>query len=186
MRGINLNFWAVLTLIFVAALSRLLLFAVPNVSPITAMAIFGGAYLTDKKWAFGITLIAMWISDILLNNIIYSQYFNGFSWFGSIYVYVALALIIFLASVILKKISFSRVFMTSLSASVLFFLVTNFGSWLAPMNGYPFNFQGLILAYEAGLPFFRFTLFGDLIFVFALFGVYALIRGKIMQVKQVA
>ena len=61
----------------------------------------------------------------------------------------------------------------SLGASVLFFLTTNFGSWLW-FNMYEHSLAGLIQCYAMAIPFFRYTLCGDLFFAVTLFGGYAL------------
>jgi|SRR5262245_21625143 len=59
------------------------------------------------------------------------------------------------------------------SASVLFFLVTNFGAWLQQALPYGYSLEGLINCYTAALPFYRGTFFGDMIFSAALFGAHA-------------
>ena len=178
-RQINLNIFTIIGIIFLAAISRLWLFAVPNVSPVTAIALFGGAYFANKKWAYLIPLVAMWLTDLVLNNIIYAQYFEGFVWGGSLWVYGGLVLIIFLASRLLQKIRVSRIIGVSLAASIIFFLITNFGSWLSGFQPYPKTFGGLLLAYEAGLPFLRYSLLGDLAFTGLLFGAFELMKRRI-------
>jgi hypothetical protein len=60
----------------------------------------------------------------------------------------------------------------SLASSVLFFLVTNFGSWLW-FNMYEHSMSGLIQCYAMAIPFFRYTLCGDLFFAVVLFSGYA-------------
>ena len=178
-RLIDLNVFAIIGIIFVAALSRLWLFAVPNVSPVTAIALFGGAYFANKKWAYVVPFAAMWLTDLLLNNIVYAQYFEGFVWGGSIWVYGGLMLIVFMASRLLQNVSPGRLIAVSLTASVIFFLVTNFGSWLSGFQPYPKTFGGLVLAYEAGLPFLRYSFLGDLLFTGVLFGTYELMKKRI-------
>ena len=54
----------------------------------------------------------------------------------------------------------------SLLASVLFFLVTNFGCWLW-FDLYEHSVSGLVHCYAQALPFFRYTLAGDLVFASA-------------------
>ena len=61
----------------------------------------------------------------------------------------------------------------SLAGAILFFLTTNFGSWLW-FNMYDRSIAGLTHCYVAALPFFRYTLAGDMFFAFVLFGGYAL------------
>jgi hypothetical protein len=62
----------------------------------------------------------------------------------------------------------------ALAGAVVFFLVSNFGCWLTPMMGYPRSLAGLVDCYVQGLPFFRGTLLGELIYTPLLFGAYIL------------
>ena len=62
----------------------------------------------------------------------------------------------------------------ALGGAVVFFLISNFGSWLTPIFGYERSLEGLLQCYAAGVPFFRAMLVGDLIYVPLLFGVFAL------------
>ena len=71
-----------------------------------------------------------------------------------------------------------RVLAYCLAGSVLFFVVTNFGAWLAsPM--YPRSGAGLLQAYVAGIPFFQWTLLGTLAYAALLFGGFALLRARL-------
>ena len=65
-----------------------------------------------------------------------------------------------------------------LAGSVLFFLVTNFGAWLASPV-YPRSGAGLLQAYIAGVPFFQWTLLGTLAYAAILFGGFALLRRRL-------
>jgi hypothetical protein len=64
---------------------------------------------------------------------------------------------------------------TALMAGLLFYLSTNFASWLSPVHHYERSFAGLMASYEAGLPFLRGTLAGDLFFSITIFGLAALV-----------
>ncbi|MBP7876283.1 hypothetical protein KA012_04795 [Candidatus Woesebacteria bacterium] len=57
------------------------------------------------------------------------------------------------------------------SASFLFFIVSNFGSWY---YWYPRTIDGLILCYSLAIPFYARTLTGDLVFGYG----YMLIKSK--------
>jgi hypothetical protein len=61
----------------------------------------------------------------------------------------------------------------TLSSSVFFFVVTNFGVWLTS-GMYVHNWSGIVSCYTLALPFFRNTLMSDAVFTAALFGIYAL------------
>jgi len=173
-RKIDLRFGLLLLLVFSVALSRLLPHP-PNFTPVGAMGLFGAAYFSRKYLAFLVPFAAMWISDLLLNNLVYAQlypdYYGAFSWFGNGWTYAAFGLIVLLGFVVLKKVSIPHLLGASLSASALFFLITNFGSWLADPI-YPKTWQGLTAAYALGFPFFWNTLAGDLFFTAVLFGVF--------------
>jgi hypothetical protein len=62
---------------------------------------------------------------------------------------------------------------TALGASLLFFVVTNFGAWLEQAYPYGYSFQGLLNCYAAAIPFYRGTFVGDMFFSAALFGAHA-------------
>lgn len=173
---INLHFGFITLMILAAALSRLLPHP-HNFAPVAGIGLFGAAYFSKKYYAFLIPFAAYWISDLILDNVFYAQYYDGFKWFGSPLVYLSFALIIALGFVLLKKVNFKNLLVAGLSASVLFFLITNFGSWLSSPV-YSKTFDGLIAAYIAGIPFFWNTLAGDLFYITVLFGAYELVKRR--------
>ncbi|MDR1552196.1 MAG: hypothetical protein LBS69_01875 [Prevotellaceae bacterium] len=176
-KKLNLRFGVIAAIILVAAMSRLLPH-LPNFAPVGGMALFGAAYYSKRRWAFIVPVAAMWISDIILNNIVYSQYFDGFVWFygGSIFTYGAFALITLLGIFVLKKISIFNLTCSVLAASVIFFLISNFGAWLSMADTYPRTFSGLQACYFAGIPFFRNTLLGDIFYTSVLFGTFEILQ----------
>ncbi len=150
-------------LIAIAALSRLLPHP-PNATPIAAMALFGGAYLTDRRLALLIPLAAMLLSDLLL----------GLHSLLPV-VYGAFVLTVLLGRWLRGRITPPRVAAATLASSVLFFVVTNFAVW-AWGGLYPKTPAGLAEAYIAAIPFFRNTLVGDAVYTVVLFGGYALLE----------
>src|SRR6185436_16501701 len=64
----------------------------------------------------------------------------------------------------------------SLLSSAAFFLISNFGVWMT--GNYPPTSEGLVACYVAAIPFFRFTLAGDLFYVGAMFGAFEWIRSR--------
>lgn len=163
-------------LIIFAALTRLLPHAY-NFTPIGAIALFGAAYFTRKKWALIVPLIAIWISDLLLNNITYAEYYDGFTWFtgGFLYLYGSIAMIVILGYYLLKKVTFGRVLGGALGASVIFFIISNFGVWISG-SMYPMSFEGLMACYTAAIPFFHYTIAGNVVYSAVLFGAYEWIK----------
>ena len=114
----------------------------PNFTPVTAIALFGGLYISNKILAYALPLIIMFISDIFL----------GFSSI-TLFVYSGFMLVTLIGK-LRKKSNILTIFMGSLS----FFIVTNFGVWLL---GYPKTWTGLVECYTLALPFFRNSLLGD-------------------------
>lgn len=172
------TFYILSGFILFAALSRLLPHAY-NFTPLGAIALFGAAYFKDKKWAFIVPITAFWISDLLLNNLLYSAYYEGFAWFtgGFIYIYGSIVMIGVLGYYLLKKVTLGRVVGGALGASVIFFVVSNFGVWLtSPL--YPLTAEGLIACYTAAIPFFHNTLAGNLVYSGVLFGGYEWLKSQ--------
>jgi hypothetical protein len=164
-------------IIVVAALSRLLFVMLPNFSPIGAIALFGAAYFSRKWLAFGIPIAAMWISDLLINNMVYPRMFpefydGSFAWGVSLWVYGAFALVVGLGFLLLKKVKIQNVLLASVLTAIVFFLVTNLGVW-AGGTLYPKTASGLLLCYGAAIPFFWNTLLSNLLFSGLLFGAYS-------------
>ncbi|MTI87105.1 MAG: hypothetical protein FH748_03965 [Balneolaceae bacterium] len=164
--------------ILVAAFSRIIPHPY-NFAPIGAMSIFGAAYFSDKRLSLMLPLVAMFISDLLVNNILYASFYEGFVWVspGFWSVYGAIALIVLAGWFILKKVNTKTVIAGSLSASIIFFLVTNFGVWLSSPT-YPLTFGGLMTSYTMAIPFFHFTVLGDLFYSGVLFGAFEFVKSR--------
>jgi hypothetical protein len=171
-KNISLRISTITLLILLAAFSRLIPHP-SNFAPIGAMALFGTAYFTQRYLAFFIPIVSMWLSDLVLNNVVYGRYFDRFVWGydGFYWTYGAFILICLVGFVLLKKVKPQRLIVASLSASVLFFLISNFGVW-ASDTMYPKSLSGLITCYAAGIPFFKNTLLGDLVFCSVMFGAF--------------
>ncbi|MBN2613834.1 MAG: hypothetical protein JXB00_19915 [Bacteroidales bacterium] len=186
-KKISLRFTIITVLILFAAFSRLIPHP-PNFAPIGAMALFGAAYFSQRIMAFLIPLVSMWLSDLVLNNLVYNRYFDHFAWFydGFYFTYGAFILIGLVGIVLLKRIKVKNLILASVLASVLFFIVSNFGVWVSTTI-YPKDFSGLMACYTAGLPFFKNTIVGDLIYTGALFGIFEFARHKVpaLQIKTI-
>lgn len=155
-----------ITLIIIGILSRILPHP-PNFVPITGIALFAGVYLSRKN-AFIIPLVTYLISDAIL----------GFYGWSMIFVYLGLILQIMIGINKFWKDEINRwlIGVGALLASIAFFIVSNFGSWLSLPQYYSRDFQGIVDCYVAALPFFRNSLVSDIIYTMILFGGYELVR----------
>lgn len=159
------RFWVITGMIAFAAVLRIVPHF-PNFTPVAAMALFGGAYFSNKKIAFIVPLIAMMVSDAIIG-------FHSTMWA----VYLSFALIVFIGFGLREKRKISNVFAAALFSSVLFFIITNFAVW-ATGTMYPMNLSGLLESYVAAIPFFRNSLLGDLFYVGIFFGAFEFVKLK--------
>jgi len=145
-------------LVLFAVYSRLLPHPA-NFAPIGAVALFSGAIL-PRKIGIMLPLAAMILSDLFLG--LHSTIL--FTW-GSF------ALIALGSSLYLKKHSLMNILVGSVSASLLFFFLSNFGVWLEGRL-YSLTMSGLIECYYNALPFLRNTLLSDMLYSSGFFALY--------------
>jgi uncharacterized protein DUF6580 len=163
-----------ISLIAVGALSRLAPHP-PNFTPVGSIALFGGARLAGWQ-AFAIPLAIMLVADMGLRAL-----------FGYPFAFVSYAC--FMINVLLGRMlrgstSVGRIAAFAFAGSVQFFLLTNFVTW-ARGTMYPHTLDGLMTCYIAALPFFAWTVAGDLFFSALLFGAYELL-GRRFALQQTA
>jgi hypothetical protein len=134
----------------------------PNFSPIGAIALFAGARSTGRWAAFAVPLGALFLRDCVIGLHVLMPV-----------VYACYVLNVCLGFSLKTSRKAWRIGATSLAASCVFFIVTNFADWLL-LGGYPPTAQGLFACYVAAIPFFGNTLAGDLFYTALMFGLYAL------------
>ena len=154
---------------------------IPNFAPVAALALFAGYYFRSAAVAIAVPLCVMLISD---------QVIGGYSWPLAVTVYAMLGIPVALRSLLRRNVSFQAtaesrstsklwlrnvgsIFGCCLGASLLFFFVTNLAVWQFT-SIYERSMAGLLQCFVSAIPFFRYTLMGDLSFATALFGGYAL------------
>ncbi len=126
------------------------------------MALFAGAYIGRRALAFAAPLAALLLSDLLL----------GF-YPGMLFQYAAVAVIVLLGMAALSRKGAFRIGGAALAGSLLFFAISNFGTWLVG-GMYAHTAAGLAACYAAAIPFFQNTVAGDLFYAALLFGGFAL------------
>jgi hypothetical protein len=160
-----------ISLVLIAALSRLVPHP-PNLTSVTAVALFGGAYFSDRRLAFLVPLGALFLSDLVLG------FYNHME-----IVYSSFALIVCIGLWLQKNRSMLHIAGGALASSILFFLLTNLGVW-AFDSLYPRTIEGLVACYVAAIPFFRSTLQGDGLYTVILFGSFALIERRFSALRE--
>jgi len=173
MRAQNLKFQLITisAIIFALAIFRLLPH-LPNVSPVAAMALFGGAYFADKRMAFIVPFVALFLSDLVLglHN-------------SMIFVYAGFALTVAIGFLLKNRMTMTNTIFAMLISSVLFFLLTNFGAWMTS-GLYVKSAEGLMQAYVAGIPFFQNSLLGNMVYAAVIFGGYHLLQNNVAALKE--
>jgi hypothetical protein len=150
-------FFAVI-LIVAAGISRLIPHPM-NFAPITAIALFGGMYF-DRRFAPILPLAALLISDYFLGM------YEGIMW-----VYGSFLLVVAIGMMARSHKSVPVIAGSTLTGSLLFFIITNFGVWQSGVL-YPLTWDGFVACYVAALPFFRNAVLGDIFYVTVLFGAF--------------
>jgi hypothetical protein len=163
---------ALISAIAAAAAMRLLPHP-PNFAPITAMALFSGAYLPKRALAFVAPFAALLLSDLALGG-----FYPGMN-----FVYLSFGLTVLIGWMVASRKTPLRIAAAAVASSVLFFVLTNFGMWL--FSGiYPVTGEGLVACYVAAVPFFQNTLAGDLFYTAILFGGFALAERLVPVLRQ--
>jgi hypothetical protein len=168
----------IIGVIMAAALMRLVPHE-PNFTPIGAMALFGGAYLRDRRLALLLPLAAMLLSDVVLNLSIY----NKVSLISQPIVYACIAAIVGIGTLIRDRHSVWQIGAAMLAGSILFFVVTNLAVWLLE-NIYPLSRGGLLACFAAAIPFFQNSLLGDSVYTTILFGGFALLERGVVALRE--
>ncbi len=167
------NLIMAVVLVIVAAFLKL--FTYPqSINPIVAIALFSGAVISDRKLAFAMPLMAMLLSDILLEI---SHKDAGFYGIGQFANYASLALVTVLGFAI-KKTNVVSVAGMSVGATLLFFFLSNSAVFMFS-SYYEKSLAGYTLCMNAGIPFMLKRIPVDLLFSALLFtGYYFLVSRK--------
>lgn len=139
---------------------------IPNFTAINAIALFCGAYISNRYAALLVVIFSVWVGDLFINHLYtghWSIFYPGFYW-----QYASYLLITLLGVTLQSKVSSIRLASTCLASSFLFFILSNFGVWVSGL--YPLTLNGLMTCYIAAIPFFKNTIISDLFFSMVLFG----------------
>ena len=175
---------ALFAVIVVIGVASRLWIETPNFKPLAALALFSGFYFRNAIWAMGAMFAILVISDWQL---------GGYAWPLRTMVYLSMGISVSLGLLIRHRhgagiagsqhsvgsaagrqqfnVLATRFIGASLLMSTLFFLLTNGAVWWQG-QWYSDDLTGLLSCYTAGLPFFRWTITGDLFFTTLIVGSY--------------
>jgi hypothetical protein len=146
-----------------------------NFTPLGAMAMFGGAYFSNKVKAYAVPLLTLFVSDLLLNYTFYHKLVLFYD--GAFWVYLSFALMVF-AGTFLKKINVVNIILASLVTVCIHWLISDISVVLAPGSMYPKTFGGYLTALIAAIPFERNMLVSNLVYGFLMFGAFEFAKTK--------
>jgi len=133
-------------------------------TPVGAALLFFGARGPRQRLWVPLALLAA--SDVALTTLVYRypfswDHFVTWAWYAGM---------LWLGTTVKRDSGVLRILGTALVGSVSFFLISNFAVWAA-WQMYPRTLAGLMVSYDAGLPFFRRGVIGDLLFTAVMFAV---------------
>lgn len=139
-------------------------------TPVGASLLFFGARGPRRHMWLPLALFAA--SDVVLTSVIYHfpltwDHFVTWAWYAGM---------IWLGTRLRSGAGPVRILGAALAGSVSFFLLSNFAVWAVWHDLYPMTFAGLMACYDAGLPFFRRAVEGDVIFTSAMFALPGLLH----------
>ncbi len=140
-----------------------------NFSPLGAMAIFGGAYFTSRGKAVGLPLLTLLVSDIVLQQTVFSSYSNGLLYSGWYWVYGAFVLMAFAGRLLIRNVHAASVLLSAFVCTFIHWIVTDLGVWLGS-SMYPQTAAGFAACLTAAIPFELNFLGGTLAYGLLMFG----------------
>lgn len=137
-----------------------------NFTPVIAACMYSGFYMNNRILAVLLPLLTVFAGDLVLGL------YSGMTWVYSSYICVILLGFLFSGSASYKKVG-----LLTISGSLAFFLISNFGVWLSGMI-YPKTMSGFISCYAAALPFFQNSILGTIFYSGVFFGITELLIQK--------
>jgi hypothetical protein len=143
-----------------------------NFAPVGSISLFAGARL--RGWqAYILPLVLMAVTDPLV---------GGYS-VATPFVYLSFLITVWIGRHLAVTENPARIAGASVFCSVLFFILSNFGTWL---GWYPKTWAGLTTCYVNAIPYFGRTLISDLLYAGILFGLHAWLSRTVYKPERVA
>ncbi len=159
-----------------------------NFTPIGAMGLFGGAYFTNKWKAFLFPLLTLFVSDLIISNVVmHGKY--GVLYSGWYIIYGVFILIVLIGKWLLKNVSVKNIVLASVVAALSHWLIADFTVWigggtdLRTMTPLTKDWAGLIQCYAQGFPFMKNFLMGNLVYSAIMFGGFSLAQQRFPVLK---
>ncbi len=166
-----------LILVVISTLVKVICAPQINLSGFTAViavSLFAGLTIKDKKLAFLLPLIALFISDILIQILHVINVFPFAGFYSGQAINYILFIVLTLIGIAFKNYKTAGIIGAAFSGPTIFFLLSNFIVWKtqARSMGYNEDISGLWQSYTFGLPFYANSLISTFIFLPAFIALY--------------
>ncbi len=189
LKNLNPRLGVLLLFILAAGILRVLgeghITPLSNITPIGAMALFGGVYFNNKWKAYLFPLLTLFLSDIIIQRVFYPEFAQGgLLYQGWIWTYLGFGAMVLAGQLIIKKVHIGNIVMAAVAAAVAHWLITDFGVWLGgctdPTTGqlYPKDMAGLLKCYAMAVPYMKYMFYGNVLYGAIFFGAFELIQRR--------
>lgn len=189
LRNLNPRLGVLLLFIAAAGILRILgeghVTPYSNISPIGAMALFGGAYFNNNWKSYLFPLLTLFISDVVVQQLFYPEFANGgLLYQGWAWTYLGFAAMVLAGQFIIKKVNIGNIVIAAAAAAVAHWLITDFGVWLGgctdPTTGklYTKDGAGLLRCYAMAVPYMKFMFIGNVVYGAIFFGGFELMQRR--------
>lgn len=144
-----------------------------------AVSIFCGSYFRKGFQGYAYPLISMLLSDFILSLVVHEGYFLYEGWY---YVYGAFLLMAIASRYIVKNVSVSTVFLSSVVAVLIHWLVTDFGVWIGG-SLYPKTLPGFWACLVTAIPFELNFFLGTIMYSSMMFGAFEMLKQRYSALK---
>lgn len=180
---------SLILMVLVSALYRVLPNRPMGFAPQIAIGLFSGAlFVKNKKWAFALPLLSMFISDLLYQYFYTAGLTSIQGFYDGQWINYLLFAGITCFGFLLGKMKIAQVIIAAFSAPTTYFLVSNFLVWVSNRGfglNRPKTFSGLMLTYGDAIPFYQNSVLATVVFSAILFGTYYLAQNYFAK-KQLA
>ncbi|MFN3952046.1 MAG: DUF6580 family putative transport protein [Thermaurantimonas sp.] len=175
--------WLYTLILFIVAVASRLIPHYPNFTAIGSIAVVGGLVIKNRFPALIATLTSLYMSDLLINNILLHDYYESFTWFtpGGGLIYGCFAFSVFIPRMLPFKNNILKWVTASLGSTLVFYLVTNFGVWYQSTL-YSQDLSGLLACYVAAIPFAINQLLGTLFYGALLLASFSVVNRHVVEV----
>jgi len=151
-----------------------------NFSGLGAVAIFSGSYFKNKFSGYVLPMLVLLLSDLGLALMMGESYVFYPGWY---YTYIAFALMVLAAQILVKKVSVANVFVATLVGVLIHWIVSDFGMWIG-FDTYPKTLAGFWECLVAAIPFELKFLYGTLVYSAIMFMGFEVLKSKYPSLKQ--